>query len=108
MLFSFIPLSALTAIAREKPEGIKTAVSNFSPVLLAEDDIYLAFDPKTERTLIRIHADEAFVKALFELVPTAKDHLDPPPTEAKTEVSRGMYDISDIKPPKENKNDTEE
>lgn len=105
---AMLPLSALTAIAREKPEGLKTAVSNFSPVLLAEDDIYLAFDPKTERTLIRIHADEAFVKALFELVPTAKDHLDPPPAEAKPSAPRGMYDISDIEPPKESKNDTEE
>ncbi len=105
---AMLPLSGLTAIAREKPEGLKIAVSNFSPVLLAEDDIYLAFDPKTERTLIRIHADEAFIKALFELAPEAKDHLDPPPAEPKPAKARGMYDISDIEPPKENKNDTEE
>ncbi len=103
-----LPLSALTAVAKQKPEGIKKPVSNFSPVLLAEDDVYLAFSDDVERSLLRIHADEAFVKALLEASPDAKDHLDAPPAEPRPQKPRGMYDISDIEPPKEDKNGSED
>ncbi len=103
-----LPLSALTAVAKQKPEGIKKSVSNFSPVLLAEDDVYLAFSDDVERSLLRIHADEAFVKALLEASPDAKDHLDAPPAEPRPQKPCGMYDISDIEPPKEDKNGSEE
>ncbi len=104
-----LALSSLTAIASKKPDGYKAAVLNFSPILLAEDDVFLAFLPETEKALVRIHADEAFRKALFACAPDAKDHLDAPIAEQKAQKPHGMYDISDIEPPKEGQQkDTED
>lgn len=110
-----LPLSALSAIARVNPEGYRASVLNFSPVLLAEDDTFLAFSPETEKSLVRIHADEAFRAALFFAAPEAKDTLEAPEKESVPQRPRGIYDFSDIeqalshaeKDTDEEKNDTE-
>lgn len=101
-----LPLSALTVITAfggQTPP--KVPVSNFSPVLLCEEDTLLYFE--AEKAILRVSLDEAFIVALRKAVPNAESAFAPMPecTEETAKKAHGPYDLSDVS---ENKEDINE
>ena len=102
-----LPLSALSVIGKQgEPTPPKIPVSNFSPILLSEEDTLLYFE--AEKAILRVSVDEAFVSTLCALVPGVATAFTPT-TNTETAASKlphGPYDLSDIENTRNNgKND---
>ena len=91
-----LPLSALTVIASAgAPTPPKIPVSNYSPILLSEEDTLLYFE--AEKAILRVSLDKDFIAALRAAVPTAADAFATVPSAPEASTKRhGPYDISDV------------
>ena len=92
-----LPLSALSVVGKQGEQTPpKIPVSNFSPVLLSEEDTLLYFE--AEKAILRVSVDEAFRQALLALVPSAATAF-ATPSATETPANRtphGPYDLSDL------------
>ena len=92
-----LPLSALTVVARTgKGTPPRVPISNFSPILFAEDDTLLYFE--AEKAILRVSLSEEFVAALKKALPSVKDAFDAPSDtdNAQSGKRKGPYDLSDL------------
>ncbi len=92
-----LPLSALSVIGKQGEQTPpKVPVSNFSPILLSEEDTLLYFE--AEKAILRVSVDEAFRNALSILVPTAATAFAPVSSGMayESKAPHGPYDLSDI------------
>lgn len=92
-----LPLSALSVIGKEGEQTPpKIPVSNFSPILLSEEDTLLYFE--AEKAILRVSLDQAFVDALCAFAPTAATAFAPTPVDGEptSKTPRGPYDLSDL------------
>lgn len=92
-----LPLSALTVITSfggQTPP--KVPVSNFSPILLSEEDTLLYFE--AEKAILRVSLNSEFIAALRAAVPTVEDSFAPMPEsmEVGSKTPHGPYDLSDM------------
>ncbi len=92
-----LPLSALSVIGKEGEQTPpKIPVSNFSPILLSEEDTLLYFE--AEKAILRVSLDQAFVDALCAFAPTAATAFAPTPVDGEptSKTPHGPYDLSDL------------